>query len=175
MKRNLHKNHALIFIFLFVFLVTSLISCKGKTDEDLIQALMKKIGSYAEEKDAPSIMLDLADDYFDFEGRRKKETEEMIKEYFRQYKGIVIHVLSTRIDEISLPEASIQTDVALSSGAAKVFRKLVRLSTDNYRLKIKLIKRDSEWKIRYSEWQYISLDELFPESLSIFKRIFKTY
>ncbi len=133
---------------------------------------MENVGRYAEKKDLDSIMINLADDYYDFEGRHKRETEEMINGYFERYRGIVINMLSTRIDEIYPLEASIQAEVAFSSGAAKVFRKLIRFSTENYRLKIKLKKSNDKWRIRYAEWRYVSLNELFPESLSILKKIF---
>lgn len=170
MKIHFRKNLA---IFLIFSLTAFLASCKGKTDRDLILDLMEDIGKFAEEKDLASMMMTLDEDYVDFEGRGKEETELMVDDYFKQYKGIVIHLLSTRIDEIEPPEASIQTEVALSSGAAKVFRRLVKLSTENYRLDIRLIKRDDAWKVKYAAWRYITLDELYPESLSIFKKIFK--
>jgi ketosteroid isomerase-like protein len=146
--------------------------CKEKTDEELIREMMEDVGEYAEKKDMSSIMINLADDYQDFEGRGKKQTQDLINKYFDSYRGIAINVLSTRIEEIRSIEASIQTEVAFSSGVAKVFRKLVRYSTENYRLKIKLIKRDDKWKIQYAEWTYVTLKELFPESLSILKKIF---
>jgi len=146
-----HFQNGLIFSSIF-FLVFLLAFCKEKTDEELILELMEDVGEYAEKKDMSSIMINLADDYHDFTGRGKKETQDMINKYFERYRGIAINVLSSRIDEIRSLEASIQTEVAFSSGAAKVFRKLVRYSTENYRLKIKLVK--------------------FPESLSILKKIF---
>jgi hypothetical protein len=134
---------------------------------------MERIGKLAEKKDIDSLMMNLAYDYSDFEGRDKWEAKELIDGYFQQYRGIVIHMLSTRVDEINPPEAFVQSEVALSSGAAKVFRKLVRFSTENYRLSIKLVKRNEKWQIRHAEWRYITLDELYPESLTIFNRIFK--
>ena len=148
-------------------------SCIQKTEEDLILEFMDEISRYAEKKDLDSIMMNLAYDYSDFEGRDKQKSKEMIDGYFRQYRGIVIHVLSTQVEEINMPEASIVSEVALSSGAAKVFRKLVKLSTENYRLTIKLIKRDEKWQIQHAEWRYVTFDELFPESLTIFNKIFK--
>ena len=166
-----HFQNGLIFslIFCLVFFLTF---CKEKTDEELILQMMDDVGKYAEKKDMASIMLNLADDYRDFEGRGKKETQDMINEYYERYRGIAINVLSSRIDEIQSQEASIQTEVAFSSGAAKVFRKLIRYSTENYRLKIKLIKRNDRWQIQYAEWRYVTLNELFPESLSILRKIF---
>jgi len=146
--------------------------CQEKTGEELILEMMDDVGKYAEKKDMSSIMIHFADDYHDFEGRGKKETQDMINEYYERYRGIAINMLSTHIEEISSLEASIQTEVAFSSGAAKVFRKLIRYSTENYRLNIKLIKRNDRWQIQYAEWRYVTLNELFPESLSILKKIF---
>jgi len=161
------------FIIALFLLAFFLASCGGKTDEDLILELMDRIGSCAEKKDIEGVAVNLAYDYSDFEGRDKQKAKEMVEEYFRQYRGIVIHVLSTRIIEIDTPEASVETEVALSSGAAKVFRRLVRFSTENYRLKIDLIKRNERWQVWYAEWRYVTFDELFPESLTIFNKIFK--
>ena len=161
------------FIVLLGFLAFCLISCAGKTDEDLILELMDRIGDCAEKKDIESLMANLAYDYSDFEGRDKQKAKDMIEDYFREYRGIVIHVLSTRIVEINTPEASVETEVALSSGAARVFRRLVRFSTENYRLKIDLIKRNEQWQVRDAEWRYVTFEELFPESLTIFNKIFK--
>jgi len=164
-----------IILFLFVFsLFSLLISCVPKTDEELIFELMGDIGEFTEKKDIESIMMLLADNYIDFQRRNKSRTKDMIQQYFNQYRGIVIHVLSTQIDEINPPEASIRTEIAMSSGAAKALRKLVKFSTDNYRLKMKLIKSVERWQIQYAEWRYVSLDELFPESLSILQKIFST-
>ncbi len=170
MRKNFRTQTIIISVLFFVFFFDS---CTQKTDEDLILEFMEKISRYAEKKDIDSIMMNLAYDYSDFEGRDKWEAKGMIDGYFKQYRGIVIHVLSTRIEEISLPEAFVQSEVALSSGAARVFRKLVRFSTENYRLTLKLIKRDDRWQIQHAEWKYVTLDDLYPESLTVFNKIFK--
>lgn len=161
------------FIILFLLFLAVSLSCVKKTEEDLILEFMEQIGRYAEKKDIDSIMMCLAYDYSDFEGRDKWKAKEMIDGYFTQYRGIVIHVLSSRVEGIDLPEASVVSEVALSSGAARVFRKLVRFSTENYRLNLKLVKRDEKWQVRHAEWKYVTFDELFPESLSVFNKIFK--
>ena len=171
MKSRFQKTLLSLFVFSMALFF---ISCAAKTDEELIFELMRDIGDFAEKKEIESIMMNLTDDYTDFQRRNKSQTKDMIQQYFDQYRGIVIHVLSTQIDEINPPEASIRTEVAMSSGVAKVLRKLVRFSTDNYRLKIRLIKRNERWQILYAEWRYVSLDELFPESLSILKKISST-
>lgn len=170
MLDNFRTGSFVVFLF---FLAFCLISCAGKTDENQILELMDRMGGCAEKKDIENIIANLAYDYSDFEGRDKRRAKEMIEEYFREYRGIVIHMLSTRIVEINTPEASVETEVALSSGAARIFRRLVRFSTENYRLKINLVKRNERWQVRYAEWKYVTFDELFPESLTIFNKIFK--
>jgi hypothetical protein len=160
-------------LILFVPSLLALLMCSGpKTDEDQIREMMKEAGQHIEKKDIPSLMGFLSDDYADYRGRDKSQTRDMVQTYFREFRGIVVHVLSTRIDEINLGEATIRTDAALSSGSAKALRKLVPISTDNYRFMIKLIKKQDRWLIQYAEWKYISIEDLFPESLSILKKIF---
>jgi hypothetical protein len=167
--KNLQLRQLIFLLALLLFFMT----CRGpKTDDDLIQEQMDKIGQFIEKKDLESLMSFLADDYTDHRGRDRGQTRDMVQSYFSQFRGIVVHILSTRIDDITPPEASIQTDAALSSGGARILRKMVRVSTDNYRFKIKLIKQEGRWLIRYAEWKPIGIDELFPESLSILKKLF---
>ena len=161
-----------VFIPLILVYAVFFVSCGPKTDEDHIRERMKEAGQHIEKKDIPSLMGLLSEDYSDYQGRNKSQTQNMAQTYFREFRGIVVHVLSTRIDGINPGEATIQTDVALSSGGAQVLRKLVPVSTDNYRFKIALIKKQDRWLIRYAEWKHIGIEELFPESLSILKKLF---
>jgi hypothetical protein len=147
--------------------------CGGpKTEEELIREQMDEVSQSVEKKDLDSLMHSLAENYSDHRGREKIQTRDLVQSYFSQFRGIVVHLLSTRIDDIALPEASIQTDAAISSGGARALRKLVRVSTENYRFRIKLIKKEGRWLIRYAEWKPIGIEELFPESLSILKKLF---
>lgn len=165
-------QRSILFIFLSILTVFLFISCGEKSDKQLILELIDKAGQYIEQKDADSLMSFVAEDYSDFRGRNKSKTEEMVKHYFLEYQGIITHVLSTKIDEITLGEATIRTDVLVSSGGAQLFRKFVKFAGDYYRIKARLVKRDEFWLLHYAEWEYISLDTLFPESLSILKKIF---
>lgn len=167
------KRHFLGVLIFFLTLALIFQACKEKTDEELILDMMDEVGRLAEEKDIESLLRHLAEDYSDFRNRGKKETREMLQSYFSQFRGIVIHMLSTRIVERSSSEAIIQTEMALSSGGARILRRLIKISTDNYRLKLSLIKRNDEWLIQYAEWKTVSLSELFPESLSILQKITK--
>jgi len=152
--------------------IVGLVSCAPKNDRALILALLERMGSLVEDKDTSGLLSFLDEDYKDFENRGKKETEAMVREYFREYRGIVLHILGTRIDEIRPGEASVQTEFVLSSGAAEIFRKLFRAFGDFYRFDLKLRKGGEEWRISYAQWKNIGLNELFPESLPLLKKIF---
>jgi hypothetical protein len=161
-----------VFILSILSFAVVLVSCSPKTDEDQIRELMKEAGQHIEKKDISFLMDLLSDDYSDFRGRDKSQTQDMVQTYFNEFRGIVVHVLGTRIDGINLGEATIRTDAALSSGAAKALRRLVPVSTDNYRFEIELTKKQDRWLIRFAEWKHIGIEELFPESISVLQRIF---
>lgn len=158
--------------FVLFFLFFTLESCGKKSEIDVIRDLMDEVGEYVENKDIENLLMYFAEDYMDFQGRNKKQTRAMINQYFRDFHGIVSHVLSTHIEEITPIEASIQTDVLVSSGGAKIFRKFVRYAGDYYRIKAKLVNREGLWQVQYAQWSYISLEDLFPESVSVLKKIF---
>jgi len=146
--------------------------CRPKNDQARIFGLIDRIGSLVEDKNTGGLLSVLDEDYKDFQNRGKKETEAMVRDYFREYRGIVLHVLGTRIDEIMAGEASARTEVVLSSGAAEVFRKLFRAFGDFYRFDFKLRKVGMEWRISYAKWENIGLNDLSPESLSLLRKIF---
>lgn len=176
--RNLRtgfKALPLLILALGPMLAGGLSACREKTDNDLILELMNRIGSEVEGRDTEALLARLTDDYRDHEGRDKSRTQDLLKDYFARYHGIVMHVLSTRLDSLDGSQASIRTEVALSWGAAQILRKLLRFSTENYRFGLTLVKDGGEWKIQFAEWQNLSPDELFPESMSIFKKFFPDY
>ena len=147
-------------------------ACRPKNDQAQILGLIDRMGSLVEDKDTSGLLSVLDEDYKDFQNRGKQETEAMVRDYFREYRGIVLHILGTRIEEIKGAEASVLTEVVLSSGAAEVFRKLFRAFGDFYRFDFRLFKAGKEWRISYAGWQNIGLNDLSPESLSRLKRIF---
>ena len=165
---NRPKSFAIPVLLVLIVLA----SCAPKTDEDRIREMMKEAGRRIENKDIAGLLSFLTEDYTDNRGRDKIQTEDMVKTYFQEFRGIVVHLLSTRIDEMEQGTARIRTDAAISSGAAKALRKLVPVSTDNYRFRIELVKKQDRWLIRYAEWRHIGVEELFPESLPLFKKLF---
>jgi hypothetical protein len=148
-------------------------SCADESEEARILKFMNSVGKLVEKKDLSGFLAVLTDDYADFEGRDKKATEALVGDYFRRRFGIVMHLLHTKVGDITAGgEASLETDVVLSSGGAEVLRKIVRFAGDFYRFKLELRKTPVGWRINRAEWEYLSLNDLFPESLPILKNFF---
>lgn len=147
------------------------LACRKKSEHDVISALVGDMAASAEKRDADGIVNNLAADYRDAEGRDRAETATMIKDYFSRYRGIVIHVLASRIVVENGANASLETDISVSSGAAQAFRRLIRFSGQNYRFRCQW-RKESRWLITEASWQDVPLDGLFPESLKILRELF---
>ena len=148
-------------------------SCGDESEEVRIVKFMSTISKLVENKDMSGLLTVLTDDYADFEGRDKRATEALVGDYFRRRFGIVVHLLHTKVGDITAGgEASLETDVVLSSGGAEVLRKIVRFAGDFYRFKLDLRKTLDGWRISRSEWDNLALDDLFSESLPILKKFF---
>jgi hypothetical protein len=146
-------------------------SCHKKSESEIIAALVADMATSAEKRDAEGLIVHLASDYRDFNGRDREQTAAMVEEYFSRFRGIVIHVLASRIVVESPRRASLETDVSLSSGAAQAFRRLIRFSGENYRFSCRL-RKENRWLITESRWEYVAFDGLFPESLKILRELF---
>lgn len=149
--------------------------CQQSTPEERIKEFLKNMVHHAEKKNIQPLMKSLSRDYSDFQGRDKSETQNMIQGYFDKYRGIVVNLLGTRFEEVTKTQASLQTEVAFSSGAGKVLRKLLRYSTEIYRIHLKLEKKREKWMVRYAQWRYVPLDEVFPKSTEVLKKIYPDF
>lgn len=158
--------------FLVVFSMIMLMTCAGRSQEDLIQETIQNLRIHAEDKDVASIMLYIAEGYQDFRGRDKRAAQDMLQRYFSDYRGIVVHMLGTQISIDDTFKTHFQMEILVSSGGAKIFRKMIKFAGDLYRIQARMVREEGIWKIAYAEWEVIYQTDLFPESFSILKQIF---
>ena len=158
--------------FLLLLIVPVLfVSCRQKTETEIIAALMAELAVQVEKRDATGLIAHLAESYNDFEGRDRARTAAMVEEYFSRFRGVVVKVLSSRVEIKSTLNAEVETDVAFYSGAASAFRKLIGFSGENYRFRFAM-RKTGTWMIQTAQWEYIPLSGLFPESLQILRGLF---
>jgi ketosteroid isomerase-like protein len=155
-----------------VFLAAGLaLSCRAKTDEEMIAAVLDDMAGRVEKRDAEGLVAHLAENYVDFEGRDRVATQAMAEEYFRRFRGIKTKALSSRIAMGESGTATAEIDVSLYSGVASALRKAVGFSGENYRVSC-VFRRESEWRISEARWEYIPVQSLFPESLQVLRELF---
>jgi hypothetical protein len=159
----------------FIIILTILFSfsqnCRKKSDYILIRETIEDISKNIEKKDEDGFLKLIDESYFDIKKRDKKEIKRLIDEYYYMRRGIVINILSFKIIELNIPRAEVIIDVSVSSGAGKVFRKLANYYGDYYRVRADFIKRKDKWFVSGADWQLISFEELFPESVKILKKL----
>ncbi len=150
------------------------LSCAPPSEESRIHVLVEKLCTWAEDKKLDLVLDQISPEFVDFEGREKDEIKTLISDYFQRFGGIVIHLLSTRIDYFEVEaRAEVRAEIVFSSGAAEVLRRLVRYGGEYFRFRLEL-ERDLEkkWKIAYAEWNAIDLGDLFPESQKANEELF---
>ena len=148
--------------------------CGTPSEEARIREFLKKSVALAENREIRALMERFSPDYSDFEGRDKAGAERLVADYLGRFRGVVIHLLSARVDGPG-PDgrASVECEMSFSHGAAEVLRKLVRYTGEYYRLRFDLERTGKgEWRFAYAEWKPIDLLGLFPESREILRKLF---
>jgi hypothetical protein len=149
-------------------------ACGRPSDESDIRALLDACATRAEKNDVAGLRPLFAPGYRDFEGRDAEGTLRLVSEHLDRKRGVVIHLLGTRIAEVR-PDgtASVQCEVALSHGAAEVLRKLIRYAGEYYRFEAEVRRvAPRTWQFTSAAWHSIDLGDLFPESLKALKELF---
>jgi hypothetical protein len=172
MKKNTFTYKSLISLLGLSFIFLSLIGCGKKTEEDILLENVAQIGKLAEDRNLTEVLSYISPNYLDDEERTASDIADIIDQYLERYRGIAINLLATKIKTLTLPNAEIETEVSLSSGAAKFLRKAMNYAGAFYRFNVKLVKTGEKWHVVSASWYPISLHELFPESAKIFKDLF---
>lgn len=147
-------------------------SCRRAGDETRIRRLVTELAAAAEKGDGERFESSLAVTYHDNEGRDRAGTRALLQEYQTRYGGIVVHLLDVRIETDRPPDAWIEVDAALSSGAADTLRRLVRFSGECYRFRCRLVRDGVEWKVAAAEWRLIGSENLSGAAIKTLKEIF---
>jgi hypothetical protein len=149
-------------------------ACGTPSEEARIREFLKKSVALAENREVGALMEHFSSEYSDFEGRDRADAERLIADYLARFRGIVLHLLSARVDGPG-PDgrASVECEMSFSHGAAEVLRKLIRYTGEFYRFRFELERAgEGEWRFAFAEWQSVDLLDLFPESREILRKLF---
>lgn len=149
-------------------------ACGKPSDESAIRGLLADAVARAEKRDVAGLMGSFASDYRDFQGRDRDGARLLVSGYLERFRGVVIHLLGTRVGPIG-PDgaASVEFEVALSHGAAEALRRLIRYAGEYYHFRVD-VRRDGPgtWRLTYAEWEPVDATGLFPESLEVLRKLF---
>lgn len=175
MKKKCSPSTSL-FCIAFWLMITlaafSFISCSSPGEEELIRQSIKKAASHAEDSDLEQTMAYISPDYSDDQDRKMEDIAQLLESYLGKYRGIAINILEVKINNMNPLEADVETDLGLSSGALQAFRKVSRYAGYFYRFKLKLVKRDDNWLVKWASWEQISQQELNKEAAEKLKELF---
>jgi hypothetical protein len=129
------------------------------------------ISEAAEQRDVNALLSFVSASYTDEKERTYEDIKKLVDENLSRFQGIVAKILATEIITLQLPQATVKTDALFSSGAAKIFRKLLNFTGTYYQFNLDLIKEDNIWKIKSASWERIALEDLLPESTDIIKEL----
>jgi len=129
------------------------------------------VSEAAENRDANRLLSFISDSYADSEERTKEDIKNLVEQNLTRHHGIVAKILATEIVTLQLLEATVKTDAVFSSGAAKMFRKLLNFTGSCYQFNLELIKENNIWKIKSAAWEHIALEDLLPDSVDIIKEL----
>ncbi len=158
------KSKEFILICIIVVIGLWFVNCSGKTEEDLIREVLEDIGDYAEDRDVMGLMTFISEDYTDQKSRTIDDIQTELEKNLNKYRGIDVTLLDSKITIGEGTAATVETDVELSSGAAKLFRKLAGVASRCYRFQMEWVKEGENWKIKSASWMHITRSELLPGS-----------
>lgn len=171
-KKSLTLSIPSILFYVLLASIISNVSCSGKSEEDLIRESIKEAAGYAEDNDLERTMEYISPDYSDSQERTVEDIAQLLESYLGKYRGIAINMLGVKINSLNPPEAEIETDLGLSSGALQVFRKVSKYAGYFYRFKLKLAKSGKKWQVESASWEQISQQELNKEAAEKLKELF---
>jgi len=151
------------------------LGCRRKTPEELLREWIQEAGGQVEKRDVRGLLDRLDPAYVDFAGRSRVSTGKMLEEYFEKFTGIVVHLLSSRIELLTPGSATVEADVAVSSGGAETLRRLVRFSGECARFRCRLKRSAGGWRAVYAEWEAVDRESLFPDSAEMLRKIFPRF
>ncbi len=147
-------------------------ACGGESDETLVRRLVDEVAAAAEKGDAGRLEAVLAASYRDDEGRDRAATAALLRDTHARLRGIVVHVLEVRIEALRPPDALLEADVALSSGAAEALRRIVRFSGECYRFRCRLLRESGTWRVAGAGWLPVDTSDLTGSAARTLRQLF---
>ncbi len=161
-------NRTVIILTLLFFLA----GCGSSDKRSEIGEIIYSAVSAAEERDVEKFMKIISIEYLDDEERTKADIREKVKTYLNRFRGISVNILNIKTVNKSMTSAEVITEISFSSGIGKMFSKMVRSYGETYRFNLKMVEKIEKWEVIDARWEWMSLEDLYPESLKVLRELF---
>lgn len=161
------KKYLILLIMISIFICCNTSSGRSEIEETIYSAI-----SAAEERDVEKFMKIISIEYLDKEERTKSDIREKIEIYLNRFRGIAVNILNIKTVNESMNSAEVITEISFSSGINKIFSKIVNSYGEVYRFNISMSRKSKNWVVKSAEWSWMSIDELYPESLKVLRELF---
>jgi len=155
-----------------MIMILVLLSCSTSSGRSEIEETIYSAVSAAEERDVGKFMKIISIEYLDDEERTKADIGKKIETYLNRFRGISVNILNIRTVNESMNSAEVITEISFSRGLGKIFSKIVNSYGEVYRFNISMSHRSKNWVVKSAEWNWMSIDELFPESIKVLRELF---
>ena len=153
-------------------MISVFICCNTSSGRSEIEEIIYSAVSAAEDRDVEKFMKIISFEYLDEEERTREDIEEKVKTYLNRFRGISVNILNIKTVNKSMNSAEVITEISFSSGIGKIFSKIVNSYGEVYRFNISMTRRSKTWVVKSAEWSWMSIDELYPESLKVLRELF---
>jgi len=159
-------------IFLIPLLFFLVAGCGGVDQRSEIEVAVYDAVEAAKDNDADGFMRFIDFEYLDREERTKEDIREKVEGYLNRFRLIAINILNIRTVKKSNDNADVVAEVNFSHGLGKMLSKVIRSYGESYRFRLELTKRARGWVVQRAEWEWMSLEELYPESIKVLRELF---
>jgi len=169
MKTSGYINFIITIIISSLFFLTGCSSSDKRSD---IEIAIYNAADAATNSDVEKFMRFIDFDYLDERERTKDIIREKVENYLNRFRVISINILNIKTVKNVNDKAEVITEINFSHGLGKMLSKIIRSAGESYRFRLNVIKKARGWVVKKAEWEWISIDELYPESLKVLRELF---
>ncbi|MEN8221893.1 MAG: hypothetical protein ABFR36_01430 [Acidobacteriota bacterium] len=149
-----------------------LAGCGSSDKRSEIEIAIYKAVDAAVENDVDQFMTFIDYDYLDGEERIKPDIQEKVENYLNRFRVISINILNIKTVQSDNDTAEVVAEINFSHGLGKMLSKVFRSYGESYRFHLDMVRRSRGWAVKQAKWEWMSLEDLYPESLKVLRELF---
>ncbi len=160
-------------IFTIIFIVFfSLTGCGSSEKKSEIEIAIYNAVDAATANDVDLFLSFIDNDYLDEEERTKSDIRVKVENYLNRFKVISINILNIKTVNKDNENADVIAEINFSHGLGKMISKIIKSTGETYRFSLRMYRSSNGWVVNSAQWDWMSLEELYPESIKVLRDLF---